>query len=161
MRIKKVATVSTAFNLASGEKVTLNQDVELFDPKLWDIDSPYLYIAKTYIVSGNETIGNRETRFGVRTIHFDKDKGFFLNGKNMKVKGVCLHHDAGIVGTAVPKDGWKRRLAILKAGGCNAIRTAHNPASDEFLDLCDEMGFLVQNEFYDEWDLPKDKRYNI
>ena len=158
---KKVATVSTAFNLASGEKVTLNQDVELFDPKLWDIDSPYLYIAKTYIVSGNETIGNRETRFGVRTIHFDKDKGFFLNGKNMKVKGVCLHHDAGIVGTAVPKDVWKRRLAILKAGGCNAIRTAHNPASDEFLDLCDEMGFLVQNEFYDEWDLPKDKRYNM
>ena len=79
----------------------------------------------------------------------------------MKVKGVCLHHDAGIVGTAVPKDVWKRRLAILKAGGCNAIRTAHNPASDEFLDLCDEMGFLVQNEFYDEWDLPKDKRYNM
>ena len=79
----------------------------------------------------------------------------------MKVKGVCLHHDAGIVGTAVPKDVWKRRLSILKEGGCNAIRTAHNPASDEFLELCDEMGFLVQNEFYDEWDLPKDKRYNM
>lgn len=68
--------MSTAFNLASGEKVTLNQDVELFDPKLWDIDSPYLYIAKTYIVSGNETIGNRETRFGVRTIHLIRTKVF-------------------------------------------------------------------------------------
>jgi len=79
----------------------------------------------------------------------------------MKIKGVCLHHDGGLVGAAVPKGVWKRRLQILKDGGCNAIRSAHNPASSEFLDLCDEMGFLVQDEFFDEWDYPKDKRMNM
>tara|TARA_R110002126_G_C10485941_1_gene502484 strand:+ start:830 stop:2437 length:1608 start_codon:yes stop_codon:yes gene_type:complete len=78
----------------------------------------------------------------------------------MKIKGVCLHHDGGLVGSAVPKGVWRRRLQILKDGGTNAIRISHNPASSEFLDLCDEMGFLVQDEFFDEWDNPKDKRFN-
>ena len=121
---KKIVSVSTAFSLPAGERTTLSQDIELSDPSLWGIDSPYLYTAKSYIISDGNTIGDRETRFGIRTIHFDKDKGFFLNGENMKVKGVCLHHDAGIVGTAVPKDVWKRRLSILKEGGCNAIGVA-------------------------------------
>ena len=71
-----------------------------------------------------------------------------------------MHHDGGLVGAAVPKGVWRRRLEKLKAAGCNAIRISHNPGSAEFLDLCDEMGFLVQNEFFDEWDNPKDKRLN-
>ncbi len=158
---QKVATLNTAFTLAANQKSTLNQVAELSKPNLWDVDLPQLYEAKSRVVLANMVLEERSTKFGIRSIHFDKDKGFFLNGKNMKIKGVCLHHDAGIVGTAVPKDVWKRRLELLKEGGCNAIRTSHNPASDEFLDLCDELGFLVQNEFYDEWDLPKDKRYNM
>ncbi|MGA9638461.1 glycoside hydrolase family 2 TIM barrel-domain containing protein [Flavobacterium sp.] len=158
---QKVATETTTFSLNSNQKSTLNQLATVTNPNLWDVDLPQMYEAKTRVVLDGKTLEERITKFGIRTIHFDKDKGFFLNGKNTKIKGVCLHHDAGIVGTAVPKDVWKRRLQLLKDGGCNAIRTSHNPASDEFLDLCDELGFLVQNEFYDEWDLPKDKRYNM
>lgn len=156
-----VASVSTPFTLAPNEKTVLTQRAQVQDPTLWAINHPYLYVAKTRIVTGGQVLEERTTRFGIRTFRFDKDKGFFLNGENMKIKGVCLHHDAGIVGAAVPKDVWKRRLQLLKEGGCNAIRGSHNPVSDEFLDLCDELGLLVQNEFYDEWDLPKDKRYNM
>ncbi|MGS0523886.1 glycoside hydrolase family 2 TIM barrel-domain containing protein [Zobellia nedashkovskayae] len=79
----------------------------------------------------------------------------------MKIKGVCLHHDGGMVGAAVPDDVWRRRLTKLKKAGCNAIRISHNPGSEAFLNLCDEMGFLVQDEFFDEWDNPKDKRKNM
>ena len=100
-------------------------------------------------------------RFGIRDIVYDVQKGFFLNGKQRLFKGVCLHHDGGLVGAAVPKGVWKRRLERLKEAGCNAIRTAHNPPSEEFLDLCDELGFLVQDEAFDEWDNPKDKRHNF
>jgi hypothetical protein len=158
---EKVANVSTPISLIAQQKSVVTQKVNLINPALWGVDSPQLYVAKTRVLVSNKVLEERITRFGIRNIHFDKDKGFFLNGESMKIKGVCLHHDAGVVGTAVPKDVWKRRLILLKEGGCNAIRCSHNPASDEFLDLCDELGFLVQNEFYDEWDLPKDKRYNM
>ena len=79
------------------------------------------------------------------------DRGFLLNGKQVKLNGVCLHHDGGSVGAAVPERVWERRLEILKAMGCNSIRTAHNPYAPEFLDLCDKLGFLVMNEVFDEW----------
>lgn len=157
----KVATASTSFAIDPNTSLVLEQVVHLTEPAIWDVDAPHLYTAKTRIEVDNERFEERATRFGIRAFQFDKDRGFFLNGRNMKIKGVCLHHDAGIVGAAVPKDVWRRRLELLKEGGCNAIRSAHNPASDEFLDLCDELGLLVQNEFYDEWDLPKDKRYNM
>lgn len=158
---EKVKSISTPLALNAKEKKVITQTAEIQKPMLWGVDNPQLYQAKSRILFEDTQIEERLTRFGVRSIRFDKDKGFFLNEENMKIKGVCLHHDAGVVGTAVPKDVWKRRLLMLKEGGCNAIRVAHNPASDEFLDLCDELGFLVQNEFYDEWDLPKDKRYNM
>ncbi|WP_075603371.1 glycoside hydrolase family 2 TIM barrel-domain containing protein [Saccharicrinis aurantiacus] len=158
---QKVSTVETPVSVNANDKVTFEQNFDIKNPQLWGIQTPNLYMAKSRILLNNRVLETRNTTFGIRTFHFDKDKGFFLNGENMKIKGVCLHHDAGIVGTAVPKDVWRRRLQLLKDGGCNAIRSAHNPASDEFLDLCDEMGFLVQNEFYDEWDLPKDKRFNM
>ncbi|MFR9670878.1 MAG: glycoside hydrolase family 2 TIM barrel-domain containing protein [Rikenellaceae bacterium] len=158
---KVVATTTSPFSLKGGELSVVSQDFEITKPHLWGVDDPYLYSVNSKLVSDGKTLEQRETVLGVRSFYFDKDKGFFLNGENMKIKGVCLHHDAGMVGSAVPKDVWARRFKALKEMGCNAIRTSHNPASDEFLDLCDEMGFLVQNEFYDEWDLPKDKRYNM
>src|SRR5678810_160481 len=88
---------------------------------------------------------------GIRKIEYDTDKGFFLNGKHIKLNGVCLHHDGGSVGSAVPEAVWIRRLTILKEMGCNAIRTSHNPVAPAFLDLCDKMGFLVQDEIFDVW----------
>ncbi|WP_405247175.1 glycoside hydrolase family 2 TIM barrel-domain containing protein [Cellulophaga sp. Asnod2-G02] len=130
-------------------------------PMLWDIEQPNLYTAVTNVIENGEIIDTEETVFGIRSIQFDASTGFYLNGKNRKIKGVCLHHDGGLVGAAVPKDVWRRRLEKLKEAGCNAIRISHNPASNEFLNLCDEMGFLVQDEFFDEWDNPKDKRKNM
>ena len=130
-------------------------------PELWDTENPAMYKAVTTLLLDGRVVDKYTTPFGIRSLVFDKDKGFFLNGRNTYVKGVCLHHDGGLVGAAVPKGVWKRRLEKLKEAGCNAIRTSHNPFSEEFLDLCDEMGFLVQNEIFDEMDNPKDKRFNM
>lgn len=153
-------TVSESQTSARGS-AKIMQNIVVDNPALWGVRSPYLYKAVTKILVSNKIADRYETIFGIRSIRFDSESGFFLNGENMKIKGVCLHHDGGLVGSAVPKGVWKRRLQILKNGGCNAIRTSHNPPSDEFLQLCDEMGFLVQDEFFDEWDNPKDKRLNM
>ncbi len=158
---ERVGRVNSAQVMSANVQEKIEHQFDVIAPALWSVDNPQLYTAKTRVELDGEVLEERITKFGIRSIRFDKDKGFFLNGENMKIKGVCLHHDAGIVGAAVPKDVWKRRLLALKKMGCNAIRGSHNPASDEFLDLCDELGFLVQNEFYDEWDLPKDKRFNM
>lgn len=143
-----------------GEESLISEEIQLANPSLWSVDTPNLYRVDTKLLVAGAVVGGQSTTFGVRSIKFDPNTGFFLNGENMKIKGVCLHHDAGLVGSAVPKGVWKRRLQALKDGGCNAVRIAHNPGSQEFLDLCDEMGILVQDEFYDEWDYPKDKRLN-
>ncbi|WP_298484652.1 glycoside hydrolase family 2 TIM barrel-domain containing protein [uncultured Maribacter sp.] len=155
-----IASSITDITVAKGEEKVIKNEILIKNPDLWDIKNPNLYKAITSIVVGTTKIDSDETTFGVRKIKFDKDTGFFLNDTNMKIKGVCLHHDGGLVGAAVPKGVWKRRLTKLREAGCNAIRISHNPASQEFLDLCDEMGFLVQDEFFDEWDNPKDKRLN-
>ena len=157
---KRVASATTRFDINGNKQQTLSQQIEVSSPALWGTDAPNLYKAQSKLIVDGETKEVRTTRFGFRTIRFDAKKGFFLNGKNMKIKGVCLHHDAGLVGSAVPKAVWERRLRTLQSGGCNAIRSAHNPCSEEFLDLCDELGILVQQEFFDEWDNPKDKRKN-
>lgn len=156
-----VAEESTEVTITAHALCPLTQKVTLKQPQLWSVDTPHLYTAVSRLIADGKTVDESTTRFGIRSIRFDADKGFFLNGQNMKIKGVCLHHDGGLVGSAVPKGVWRRRFEILRDGGCNAIRSAHNPASDEFLDLCDEMGFLVQDEFFDEWDNPKDKRFNM
>jgi hypothetical protein len=141
-------------------ETTETQGFVIESPSLWDLNTPHLYSAQTSLSRDGNVIDKVETRFGVRSIHYDKDNGFFLNGRNVKIKGVNLHHDAGLVGVAVPDDVWRRRLLKLKEAGTNAIRTAHNPPSRNFLDLCDELGLLVQHEIFDEWDNPKDKRLN-
>ena len=156
----KVAERSDEFRVASGEEQEFSQELAVTDPQLWDIQNTQQYRSVTSILQEGNEVDRYETPFGIRSIRFDPDQGFFLNGEHTLIKGVCLHHDGGLVGAAVPKGVWRRRLEKLKAAGCNAIRISHNPGSAEFLDLCDEMGFLVQNEFFDEWDNPKDKRLN-
>lgn len=129
------------------------------NPKLWSVNDSYLYTLRTEVVC--EDIGQTyvidEQKVGIRDIVFDKNKGFFLNGKNVILKGVCLHDDGGALGSAMTKDIWRRRLVKLKNMGCNAIRMSHNPHMPELYDLCDEMGFLVIDEAFDEWEAPKNK----
>ena len=156
----EVASSTKLVKLDAGESGDIAIKFNIKSPELWSVENPYRYKVVSKLYYEGKVLQSNETKFGIRTIKFDTNKGFFLNGKNMKIKGVCLHHCAGAVGAAVPRDVWKRRLKILKEGGCNAIRTAHNPVSEDFLDICDEMGFLVQEEFFDAWDYPKDKRYN-
>lgn len=143
-----------------GETITLRTSLTIDPPRLWQLHDPAMYRAVQHLVVDGQVDAHHETPFGIRQFAFDPDKGFSLNGEHMKLKGVCLHHDAGLVGAAVPDDVWRRRLHALKAAGCNAIRTSHNPPSEAFLDLCDTMGFIVKHEFFDEWDYPKDKRLN-
>lgn len=158
---KKVAEKSSFFLIEAGKEITLTQYSDINSPKLWDVDSPSMYLAKTEILVDEKVVDVKESLFGIRSIKFDSRKGFFLNGRNMKIKGVCLHHDASVVGAATVEDVWRRRLIKLKECGCNAIRFSHNPGADILLSLCDELGFLVQEEFFDEWDYPKDKRLNM
>ncbi|MEM7799948.1 MAG: sugar-binding domain-containing protein [Chloroflexota bacterium] len=155
-----VATAESRFELEAQHSTTLTQSVEISQPELWVLDSPRLYQARSRLFYAERPTDSIETRFGLRSFRFDPAEGFFFNGKNTQIKGVCLHHDAGLVGAAVPDGVWRRRLLALKAIGCNAVRISHNPSSASFLDLCDELGFLVQVEFFDEWENPKDKRLN-
>ncbi|WP_430935089.1 glycoside hydrolase family 2 TIM barrel-domain containing protein [Saccharicrinis sp. 156] len=156
-----VATTEEKLSIKNKTNRAFNQELVVGNPKLWDTDNPNMYKAITTIVVDGKKVDEYITPFGIRSLRFDKDKGFFLNEKSTYVKGVCLHHDGGLVGVAVPKGVWRRRFEKLKEAGVNAIRTSHNPFSDEFLDLCDEMGFLVQDEIFDEMDNPKDKRFNL
>lgn len=126
-------------------------------PRRWNLDVPYLYTLKTELLCDGKRIDGSSTSVGLRTLKFDANKGFALNGKWMKVKGVCLHHDAGVLGAVVPPEVWERRLRNLKEIGVNAIRMSHNPQAPVLYDLCDRMGFLVMDEASDEWEFPKRK----
>ncbi len=140
------------FEIGQFESVEKFSAIVIRNPFPWSLETPNIYTAVTQIKEGNTIIDDYTSEFGVRTIRFDADKGFLLNEQNIKLKGVCVHMDGGPLGVVVPKAVWRRRLENLKEIGCNAIRTAHNPATPEFLDLCDELGFLVMNEFVDKWD---------
>lgn len=156
----EVIAVETPISLDAQQETMVTQTAVIPTPKLWHVDQPNRYRAVTYLKEDDTFHEIYETPFGIRTTHFDVDEGFFLNGENTLIKGVCLDHDGGLVGTAVPDGVWRQRLTTLKEMGCNAIRMAHNPSSEALLNLCDEMGFLVQVEFFDEWNNPKDKRLN-
>lgn len=127
------------------------------NPQLWSVKTPNLYTLHTQLLENGKRIDSSEIPIGLRTLRFDADKGFFLNGENMKIKGVCLHHDAGALGAAVPRSVWKRRLEELKDLGVNAIRMSHNPQAPVVYDLCDELGLMVMDEASDEWEFPKRK----
>jgi beta-galactosidase len=127
------------------------------NPTLWSVDNPYLYKIVTRVKSGNEVTDEYTTTLGIRYFNFDPNKGFSLNGKYMKILGVCDHHDLGSLGAAVNTRALERQLQILKAMGCNGIRTSHNPPAPELLDLCDKMGFLVMDEAFDCWEWKKAK----
>lgn len=146
-----VAKGEQRINIASGEKKNNEQILIVNNPKMWDLEHPYLYTLRSTLLDGKRVIDVVDNALGIRTIEYPLDKGFLLNGKQVKMKGVNLHHDGGAIGAAVPERVWERRLEILKSGGCNAIRTAHNPPAPEFLDLCDRMGFLVMDEAFDQW----------
>ncbi|NIG66797.1 glycoside hydrolase family 2 TIM barrel-domain containing protein [Microbacterium sp. Be9] len=151
------AHVATSTTSATSQTV---QTLTVRRPYRWSPSTPHVYRAVSTVSFNGEVVDEVTTSFGIRSLRFDPDEGFFLNDERMLIKGVCLHHDAGCVGAAVPRDVWRRRLAALRDAGANAVRISHNPGAEEFLDLCDEMGFLVQEEFFDEWDNPKDKRKN-
>ncbi|NLM11188.1 MAG: DUF4982 domain-containing protein [Clostridiaceae bacterium] len=133
------------------------QTMKVSSPQLWSPENPFLYTLITEVKKDQVVIDQEKTITGIRTFRFCPDKGFFLNEKNMKLKGVCVHHDAGCLGAAVRKKVWERRLKSLKEMGCNAIRMSHNPHMPELYDLCDEMGFLVIDEAFDEWEGVKNK----
>jgi len=141
--------------IAPGKSATFEKDIAVNSPVLWDLTSPTLYAARIYVDPGRNTIEDEVVYFGIRDFRFDPDTGFWLNGQNFKIKGVCLHHDGGAFGAAVPLSVWRYRLTRLKELGVNAIRTAHNPPAPEFLDLCDQMGFLVMEEMFDCWTVAK------
>ena len=137
--------------------------IEVADPLLWSDDHPHLYRLVTTIshegdeVDGTVEPGRHEQVVGLRTFDFSPDHGFSVNGRRRILKGVCLHEDAGCLGTAVPAAVWLRRLLSLKQAGCNAVRMAHNPHAPELYDLCDLLGLYVIDEAFDEWENPKNK----
>jgi len=156
----KGKAVSSAENKLSVEKNAAGKTqmpMEVTGPKLWSIENPSLYKLSITVFSDGKQTDNWSDEVGIRSFHFDADQGFFLNEKKIKIKGVCLHDDAGALGTAVPAEVWERRLISLKEAGCNAIRMSHNPHADYFYKLTDKLGFLVMDEAFDEWETGKNK----
>lgn len=147
----EIASTTSNCNLGNYQTNEFEQAIKVPNPQLWSPQTPIMYVAKSKLIANGKVIDTYQSRFGIRTLKFDAEKGFFINGVNMKMKGVCIHNDAGIFGSAVPDEVWYRRLKTLRDMGCNAIRTSHNPPSPEFMDYCDELGFLVMTEFVDKW----------
>jgi beta-galactosidase len=143
-------------SVVSSIKAGKSQDVEitltLTNPQRWDVESPALYQVKTNIYKNSELTDSKTTTFGIRTIRFTANNGFYLNDKRLQLKGVCLHHDHGALGSAFYPRAMERQLEIMKSMGCNAVRTSHNMCAPELLDLCDRMGILVFNEAFDKYD---------
>lgn len=153
-RTGKADTVSLSFKdgIAS---VSVKREIEKY--YLWSSSFPFMYTLRAEVILNGRLEDAIDTKFGLRTFHFDAQKGFFLNNQPLKIHGVCLHHDIGALGAAFNKEGARRQLKILKEMGCNAIRFSHNPPASAMLDLCDEMGFLVVDEAFDIWKKKKNK----
>ena len=138
-------------NIQAGTTMEYGQSLKIPNPQLWSPETPTLYTVTTEIFSGAELLDKTETKYGIRTISFDVDNGFRLNGKTIKLKGGCIHHDNGPLGSRAYDRAEERRVEILKQSGFNAIRSAHNPPSPAFLDACDRLGMLVIDEAFDMW----------
>ena len=152
---RKFQSAETPLNVSAGKTAVAMQEVEVANPQIWDIESPHLYKAVTTVRSGSAVVDEQTNTVGIREFSFEAATGFWLNGRNIKLYGVCLHHDGGPLGAAVPASVWERRFERLKAIGVNAIRTAHNPMAPEFYDLCDKLGLLVMDESFDTWTAAK------
>ena len=150
---KEVSSNTRRVKYQTGRPVEQTFIVE--NPQLWSPESPSLYVARTTLKRGEEVLDVYDTRFGIRTIEFIPEKGFYLNGKPYKFQGVCNHHDLGPLGAAINVAGLRHQLTLLKDMGCNAIRTTHNMPDPNLVKLCDEMGFLMMVEPFDEWDVAK------
>lgn len=154
---KKITSVTQNIALHANSSQVIKQNLTIQNPILWSIENPELYTSVTEISVNNKIIDEYKTPFGIRSFTFDYDKGFILNGKQVKIKGVCLHHDLGALGSAINTRAIERQLQIMKDMGVNGIRTSHNPPAPELLDLCDKMGFIVMDEAFDMWKQNKSK----
>lgn len=152
-RVKSFTSPVTT--VGAGATSGLDAQATISQPDRWDIDHPAMYTVHAVLLRDGKAVDDETVPFGIHEFHFDADKGFFLNGRHLKIKGAALHTDAGALGTAVPLDAWRLRLTALRKLGVNAIRTAHNPPAPEFLDLADRMGFLVMDEMFDCWTVGK------
>ncbi len=148
---REVAAVSTMGRIAGDSAAELVQELTISRPVLWSLERPYLYRAVSRVRCGNRLCDAYTTPFGVRSFEFRADSGFFLNGRHVKIRGVCLHHDLGALGAAVNTRAIERQLEIMRAMGVNALRTSHNPPAPELLDLTDRMGLVVMDEAFDMW----------
>ncbi len=144
-------------NIPAHQSQSADTQIRFNDPKLWSLETPNRYVLVTTLLQDGKPVDEHETPFGVRTIEFTATNGFLLNGKRVKINGVCDHHDMGAIGTAINVRALQRQIEILKSMGCNAIRTSHNPPAPELLDLCDTMGMLVMDESFDCWEKSKTK----
>ncbi|HAF25043.1 MAG TPA: glycoside hydrolase family 2, partial [Blastocatellia bacterium] len=156
-RGREVARSSSENVIAKGSQSEIVQELTVKSPVLWSIDNPYLYKAVSRVQRNGRIVDTYETAFGIRYFAFDREKGFFLNGKRVKINGVCDHHDLGSLGAAVNTRALERQLEMLKAMGVNGIRTSHNPPAPELLELADRMGFIVMDEAFDMWKKEKTK----
>ncbi|WP_343704935.1 glycoside hydrolase family 2 TIM barrel-domain containing protein [Flavobacterium sp.] len=154
---KKVTSVTQDITINANDNQILNQVAEVENPILWSDEKPELYTAVTEILVDDKVVDQYKTTFGIRDFKFDLNKGFILNGKQVKIKGVCMHHDLGPLGAAINTRAIERQLEILKEMGVNGIRTSHNPPAPELLQLCDKMGFIVMDEAFDMWKTNKTK----
>ncbi|GGG33676.1 beta-galactosidase GalB [Hymenobacter glacieicola] len=150
-----VATLSTPLTATDGQE--FEQNLVVPKPQVWSPETPVLYAASSKLYAGDQLKDTYETRFGIRSFRFEAGKGFVLNGQPRKFKGVCNHHDLGPLGAAINVAALRRQLVLLKDLGCDAIRTSHNMPAPELVQLCDEMGFLLMVESFDEWKTPKVK----
>jgi len=146
-----------AVTVAAEAVEEVSQNLSVNKPKLWNCETPNLYYVKTEILVGGIVKDTYETTFGFRYIKFDPDTGFSLNGENVKLKGVCMHHDQGALGSAAYRDAIYRQVEKLKEMGCNAIRTSHSTPADVLLDACNELGMMVMDETYDGWEYAKNE----
>lgn len=149
------AEVSVSAEIKAGKTQVFHSDIEIANPKLWDLDSPNLYQAAAVLQENERETDSDHTSFGIRTVSADAENGFLLNSRPLKLKGGCVHHDCGILGAAAFRDYEYRKVKLHKENGFNAVRCAHNPPSAHFLDACDRYGILVVDEAFDSWRMGK------
>ncbi len=150
----QVAANQETITVSANSKAVSGVWTDIMEPRLWDVNAPNLYSVTTTLLDGDQILDTYQQRFGIRSLRYDPD-GFYVNNQPFRFNGVNLHHDNGALGAAIYRRADERKLEIMKAMGVNAIRCSHNPPSRTFLELCDEMGFMVIDEAFDVWTIPK------